>query len=67
MFNKLKKKYPNGIFKNLAIVEVDKLEDEIKAKLDELTPQETNEAIVNDAKERLNKITEIVKNKMGGK
>lgn len=66
VFNKLKAKYKDGNFRNLAIVEVDKLDEEIRAKLDYLTPEETTEAVIKNAKDRLDEITEIVKNKITG-
>lgn len=66
VFNKLKAKYKDGNFKNLAIVEVDKLDEEIRAKLDYLTPEETTEVVIKNAKDRLDEITEIVKNKITG-
>lgn len=69
IFNYLKKKYPNGEIASLAIIEVDKLDDQLKAKLDELTPQEAKDAVIAEAKTKIEDLAKIVKDnvaKLGG-
>lgn len=66
IFNWLKKKYPNGDINNYALIETDKLSEQVKSLIQNLTPEEVESQIMTQAKTDINKIVDIVKSKIGG-
>lgn len=65
LYDWVKKKYPNGVIKNIAIIELDKLDESIdKTKLDELTARETKELIIKEIRKTTeNVISALTKKK----
>lgn len=66
VFNKLKKKYPNGLISQYALVDVSELDQTLQAKIDSLEPdvaksqviqeiQADGQALINKIKEKLSK------------
>lgn len=74
VFAKLKKKYPNGMISQFAIIDVDELDQTVKEKLDLLTPEEAKDAVIQEVKgdcqaliDKIKAKLEEVKNKKEGK
>lgn len=63
-FNWLKKKYPNGSIQNLAVIETDKLSQQVKDLITVLTPQEAEDAVIQTAKAKMEDIVNVIKNKI---
>lgn len=74
VFAKLKKKFPNGMISQFAIIDVAELDQTIKEKLDLLTPEEAKDAVIQEVKgdcqaliDKIKAKLEEVKNKKEGK